>query len=105
VMEGFLNIRLPSWARRLITRGVAIIPAAGVTIYYGASGTGFLLIFSQVVLAFQLPFAVVPLVMFTANKVKMGAMVAPRWLSSLSWAIAVLIIGLNVKLLWDLLLA
>jgi manganese transport protein len=103
VMEGFLNIRLPSWARRLITRGVAIIPAAGVTIYYGASGTGFLLIFSQVVLAFQLPFAVVPLVMFTANKVKMGAMVAPRWLSSLSWAIAVLIIGLNVKLLWDLL--
>jgi manganese transport protein len=102
VMEGFLNIRLPSWVRRLITRGMAIIPAAGVTLYYGASGTGFLLIFSQVVLAFQLPFAVVPLVMFTANKVKMGAMVAPRWLSALSWAIAVLIIGLNVKLLWDL---
>jgi manganese transport protein len=102
VMEGFLNIHLPSWVRRLITRGVAIIPAAAVTIYYGASGTGFLLIFSQVVLAFQLPFAVVPLVMFTADKSKMGAMVAPRWLSVLSWAIAVLIIGLNVKLLWDL---
>jgi manganese transport protein len=101
VMEGFLNIHLPSWVRRLITRGVAIIPAAAVTIYYGASGTGFLLIFSQVVLAFQLPFAVVPLVMFTADKSKMGAMVAPRWLSILSWAIAVLIIGLNVKLLWD----
>ena len=72
VMEGFLNIRLPAWMRRLITRAVAIIPAAAVTIYYGASGTGFLLIFSQVVLAFQLPFAIVPLVMFTADKTKMG---------------------------------
>jgi manganese transport protein len=105
VMEGFLNIRLPSWARRLITRGVAIIPAAAVTIFYGTSGTGFLLIFSQVVLAFQLPFAVVPLVMFTANRTKMGAMVAPRWLTAVSWLIAAVIIGLNVKLLWDLLLA
>ncbi len=102
VMEGFLNLRVPSWARRLITRGVAIIPAAVVTIYYGTSGTGFLLIFSQVVLAFQLPFAVVPLVMFTADKAKMGAMVAPRWLSALSWVIAVVIIALNVKLVWDL---
>jgi manganese transport protein len=102
VMEGFLNLRLPSWARRLITRGVAIIPAAAVTIFYGASGTGFLLIFSQVVLAFQLPFAVVPLVMFTADKAKMGEMVAPRWLSALSWVIAAVIIALNVKLVWDL---
>jgi manganese transport protein len=105
VMEGFLNIRLPAWARRLITRGLAIIPAAAVTIYFGTEGTGFLLIFSQVVLAFQLPFAVVPLVMFTADRAKMGALIAPRWLSALSWMIAVLIIGLNVKLLWDLLLA
>ncbi len=104
VMEGFLNLRLPSWARRLITRAVAIVPAAAVTIFYGASGTGFLLIFSQVVLAFQLPFAVVPLVMFTSNKAKMGAMVAPRWLSALSWAIAAVIIALNLKLLWDVLL-
>jgi len=103
VMEGFLNLRLPAWARRLITRAVAIIPAAAVTIYYGASGTGFLLIFSQVVLAFQLPFAVVPLVMFTADRTKMGAMVAPRWLSALSWVIAAVIIGLNTKLMWDLL--
>ena len=102
VMEGFLNIRLPSWMRRLITRGVAIVPAAAVTIYYGTSGTGFLLIFSQVILAFQLPFAVVPLVMFTANKAKMGAMVSPLWLTAVSWAIAVVIIGLNVKLLSDL---
>jgi manganese transport protein len=105
VMEGFLNIRLPAWLRRLITRAVAIIPAAAVTIYYGAQGTGFLLIFSQVILAFQLPFAVVPLVMFTASKAKMGQLVAPRWLSALSWVIAALIISLNVKLLWDLLLA
>lgn len=104
VMEGFLNIRLPAWMRRLITRAVAIVPAAAVTIYYGASGAGFLLIFSQVVLAFQLPFAVVPLVMFTASKVKMGDMVAPIWLTAISTAIAVLIIGLNLKLLWDILI-
>jgi manganese transport protein len=103
VMEGFLNIRLPAWMRRLITRAVAIVPAAAVTIYYGASGTGFLLIFSQVVLAFQLPFAVVPLVMFTASKAKMGEMVAPIWLTATSASIAILIIGLNIKLLWDIL--
>jgi manganese transport protein len=103
VMEGFLNIRLPAWMRRLITRAVAIVPAAAVTIYYGASGTGFLLIFSQVVLAFQLPFAVVPLVVFTASKAKMGEMVAPIWLTATSASIAILIIGLNIKLLWDIL--
>jgi len=102
VMEGFLNIRLPAWMRRLITRGVAIVPAAAVTIIYGTSGTGFLLIFSQVILAFQLPFAVVPLVMFTANKAKMGALVSPKWLTAISWLVALLVIGLNVKLLWDL---
>ena len=104
VMEGFLNIRLPAWMRRLVTRAIAIIPAAAVTIYYGASGTGFLLIFSQVILAFQLPFAIVPLVMFTASKTKMGEMVSPKWLTALAALIALLIIGLNVKLLWDILL-
>ena len=82
---------------------VAIIPAAAVTIYYGASGTGFLLIFSQVILAFQLPFAIVPLVMFTADQGKMGAMVSAKWLTVLAGMIALLIIGLNVKLLWDIL--
>jgi manganese transport protein len=102
VMEGFLNIRLPAWMRRLITRAVAIVPAAAVTIFYGTSGTGFLLIFSQVILAFQLPFAVVPLVMFTANRGKMGALVSPIWLTVVSACIALLIIGLNAKLLWDL---
>jgi manganese transport protein len=102
VMEGFLNIRLPAWARRLFTRLVAIVPAALVTLYYGTSGTGALLIFSQVVLAFQLPFAVVPLVMFTSNRAKLGALVAPLWLTLIAGLVAALIIALNVKLVWDL---
>jgi manganese transport protein len=102
VMEGFLNVRLPAWMRRLITRMVAIVPAAAVTIYYGSEGTGFLLILSQVVLALQLPFAIVPLVMFTRDKTKLGALVAPGWLTVLAGVIAALIIGLNCKLLWDL---
>ncbi len=102
VMEGFLNIRLPAWARRLATRMVAIVPAAAVTIYYGASGTGTLLILSQVILAFQLPFAIVPLVMFTRDKAKMGALVAPSWLTAVAGIIAAVIIALNLKLMWDL---
>ena len=102
VMEGFLNIRLPAWARRLATRMVAIGPAAIVTIYYGSSGTGVLLIFSQVILAFQLPFAIVPLVMFTRDKAKMGALVAPGWLTVVAAIIAAIIIGLNAKLIWNL---
>ena len=102
VMEGFLDIRLPAWLRRLVTRMVAIIPAAGVTIYYGAEGTGTLLILSQVILAFQLPFAIVPLVMFTRDKAKMGALVSPRWLTLLAGITAAIIIALNMKLLWDI---
>ena len=102
VMEGFLDIRLPAWARRLITRIVAIVPAAAVTLYYGAEGTGMLLILSQVVLAFQLPFAIVPLVMFTRDRAKMGAFTAPGWLTVVAGLIAAIIICLNVKLLWDL---
>ena len=101
VMEGFLDIRLPPWARRLITRLIAIVPAAVVTIWLGEAGTAKLIILSQVVLSLQLPFAVVPLVMLTADRGKMGELVAPRWLSALAGAIAVLIIGLNVKLLYD----
>jgi manganese transport protein len=81
---------------------VAIVPAAGVTLYYGSAGTGTLLILSQVILAFQLPFAVVPLVMFTRDKAKMGALVAPVWLTAISVVIACIIISLNVKLLWDI---
>ena len=102
VMEGFLNIKLPAWMRRLITRMIAIVPAAGVTIWYGAEGTGLLLILSQVVLAFQLPFAIVPLVMFTRDKAKMGRLVAPLWLTLVADIIAAIIIALNMKLLWDL---
>ncbi len=102
VMEGFLNIRLPAWMRRLFTRMVAIVPAAVVTIYYGAEGTGYLLILSQVVLAFQLPFAIVPLVMFTRDKAKMGPLVSPSWLTFVSSMIAAVIIALNLKLLWDI---
>ena len=102
VMEGFLDIRLPAWMRRLFTRIVAIIPAAAVTLYYGAEGTGTLLILSQVVLAFQLPFAIVPLVMFTRDKAKMGGLVAPVWLTLVAGVIAAIIIALNVKLLWDI---
>jgi manganese transport protein len=105
VMEGFLNIRLPAWLRRAITRMIAIVPAAAVTIYYGASGTGLLLILSQVVLAFQLPFAIVPLVMFTRDRAKMGALVAPAWLTVVAGVIAAIIIALNMKLLFDIFLA
>ena len=101
VMEGFLDIRLPPWARRLVTRAIAIVPAAIVTIWYGAQGTAQLLILSQVVLSLQLPFAVVPLVMFTADKRKMGVLVAPRWLTALAVLIAVTVITLNMKLLYD----
>jgi manganese transport protein len=101
VMEGFLNFRVKPWVRRLITRLVAIVPAVLVTIYYGASGTGFLLVLSQVVLAFQLPFAVVPLVQLTASKTKMGDLVSPRWLTAIAAVTAIVIIVLNVKLTWD----
>src|SRR5205085_6224324 len=88
VMEGFLDIRLPAWARRLITRAIAIVPAAIVTIWYGSQGTAQLLIMSQVVLSLQLPFAIVPLVMFTADRGKMGELIAPRWITALAALIA-----------------
>ncbi|GAA3061927.1 Nramp family divalent metal transporter [Rhizobium viscosum] len=101
VMEGFLKIRLKPWVRRLITRAIAIVPAAFVTIWYGDQGTAELLILTQVVLSLQLSFAVFPLVMFTASKAKMGELVAPRWLSAVAYVVAVVIAGLNVKLLLD----
>jgi manganese transport protein len=101
VMEGFLDIRLTPWLRRLVTRAIAIVPAAVVTIWYGEKGTAQLLILSQVVLSLQLPFAVVPLVMFTADRRKMGAFTAPRWVTALAALIAASIIVLNVKLLAD----
>jgi manganese transport protein len=101
VMEGFLEIRLPPWLRRLVTRAIAIVPAAGVTVLYGSSGTGELLILTQVVLSLQLSFAVVPLVMFTTDRRKMGALVAPMWLGLFAGLIAAVIVALNLKLLSD----
>jgi len=99
VMEGFLNLRIRPWLRRLITRGIAIVPAAIVAILYGASGTAKLLILSQVILSLQLSFAVFPLVMFTSDRRKMGPFVNPRWLKFLAYAVATVIASLNAWLL------
>ncbi|TFG46354.1 MAG: divalent metal cation transporter [Gemmatimonadales bacterium] len=99
VMEGFLNIRLPAWLRRLITRLIAIVPAVIVTAISGERGTGQLLILSQVILSMQLSFAVVPLVIFTSEKAKMGVFVNPRWLKVLAWSVAGVIGSLNAWLL------
>ena len=101
VMEGFRDITLPPWLRRLITRAIAIVPAAVVTIWYGDSGTAKLLILTQVVLSLQLSFAVFPLIMFTADKKKMGALVAPVWLIGFALLIGIVIAVLNIKLLVD----
>src|SRR5436309_1133541 len=101
VMEGFLNFRITPWLRRLITRGIAIIPAVCIIGYYGEGKTGDLLVASQVVLSMQLGFAVWPLMRFTGEKAKMGEFVNPLWIRILGWSCALLIIGLNVKFLWD----
>lgn len=100
IMEGFLNIRFKPWIRRLLTRGIAIVPAIIVTFLYGQEGTGNLLILSQVILSLQLSFAVIPLVMFTSDKQKMGHFVNPTWLKIIAWCIAILIATLNAYLLW-----
>jgi manganese transport protein len=99
VMEGFLNIRLPAWLRRLITRLIAIVPAVIVTAMYGERGAGGLLILSQVILSLQLSFAVVPLVYFTSQRSKMGVFVNSRSLAAAAWLVAVIIMGLNGWLL------
>jgi manganese transport protein len=101
VMEGFLSIRLRPWLRRLITRLIAVIPAVLVIVIYGEEGTGALLILSQVVLSLQLPFAVFPLVRFTADRRRMGTFVAPRWMLALAWPVAGLIAALNAWLLYQ----
>jgi manganese transport protein len=98
-MEGFLNIRLRPWLRRLITRGIAVLPAVIVAYFFGEGGTAKLLILSQVILSMQLSFAVFPLVKFTSEGSKMGEFVNPRWLKWLSYAVAYFIAGLNVVLL------
>ncbi|HEY2907494.1 MAG TPA: Nramp family divalent metal transporter [Vicinamibacterales bacterium] len=101
VMEGFINLRLRPWLRRLITRLLAIVPAIIVIALYGERGTGQLIILSQVVLSLQLPFAVFPLVMFTSDPRKMGPFVSPRWMQALAWAVGIIIAALNAWLLWQ----
>jgi len=103
VMEGFLDLRLPSWARRLVTRGIAIVPVVIVTALYGERGTADLLVFSQVVLSMQLPFAVIPLVRFVSDKRKMGDFAISRSVSAAAWIVAAVIVVLNAKLLLDML--
>jgi manganese transport protein len=98
VMEGYLNLRIAAWLRRLITRLIAIIPAYLVIILYGESETGALLVFSQVVLSLQLGFAIIPLIHFTSDKDKMGSFAIPTWIKISAWVIAAIIISLNVKL-------
>src|SRR6184192_2115863 len=99
VMEGFLNIRLRPWLRRLITRGIAIVPAALTAIFFGENGTARLLILSQVILSLQLSFAVFPLVRFTSDRAKMGEFVNPGWLKTLAYSVAVVIAALNILVL------
>jgi manganese transport protein len=101
VMEGFLRLRLPHWARRLVTRGIAIVPVVIVTALYGESGTAKLLVLSQVVLSMQLPFAVIPLVRFVTDRKKMGHFTIARPVAVLAWIVAAIILGLNIKLLFD----
>jgi manganese transport protein len=99
VMEGFLNIRMRPWLRRLVTRAIAIVPAVIVAALYGEHGAGALLVLSQVILSLQLSFAVIPLVLFTSDKLKMGKFVNPRWLTMLAWAVTGVIVVLNGYLL------
>ncbi|MSU64914.1 MAG: divalent metal cation transporter [Opitutus sp.] len=103
VMEGFLNIRLRPWLRRLTTRAIALVPAVFVIGYFGESKTTELLVASQVCLSMQLGFACWPLMRFTGEQAKMGEFVNPWWIKLLGWGTTLLIIGLNLKLLWDIL--
>ncbi len=101
VMEGFLNLRLKPWLRRLITRLIAIVPALVVAIMYGEDGAAELLVLSQVVLSMQLSFAVIPLIMFTSDRAKMGVFANTKRLNIISWVVAAIILVLNGYLLWD----
>ncbi|HWX51226.1 MAG TPA: Nramp family divalent metal transporter [Roseomonas sp.] len=101
VMEGFLRIRLRPAVRRLITRMIAVVPAVVVTWLYGESGTAELLVFSQVVLSLQLPFAAIPLMLFASDRSRLGVLVTPFWQLALGWAASALILTLNLMMLWD----
>jgi manganese transport protein len=101
VMEGFINLRIRPWLRRLVTRLIAIVPAVIVIALYGDRGTTPLIILSQVVLSLQLPFAVFPLVVFTGDPHKMGPFVNPPWVKVLAWTVAIIIAVLNVFMLYQ----
>ena len=101
-MEGFLNIRMRPWLRRLITRSLAIVPSVLTILIWGEKGTTELLIFSQVILSMQLPFAIFPLVQFTSDRSKMKEFVNPRWVKWLAWGTGFLIAVLNLWLLADI---
>lgn len=101
VMEGFVNFRLRPAVRRLVTRLIAIVPAAVTIVLAGESATGHLLVLSQVILSFALPFAVVPLVWFSGSRKHLGGLVASRLTTAIAWLIAVAILGLNGKLIFD----
>jgi manganese transport protein len=101
VMEGFLNIRLRPWLRRLITRLIAIVPAVIVIAIQGEEGSGPLLVLSQVILSLQLPFAIFPLVQFASSRRMMGVFAIPFWVKSLAWPVCLIIAGLNVYLLYQ----
>jgi len=101
VMEGYLNLRIRPWLRRLITRLLAVIPAVAVIGYYGENSTGAMLILSQVVLSLQLPFAIIPLINSVADKRRMGEFSISRWIQVLAWIVAAIILSLNIKLVVD----
>jgi manganese transport protein len=101
VMEGFLRLRLPNWGRRLLTRGIALVPVLFVTAVMGEHGTAKLLVFSQVVLSMQLPFAVIPLVRFVSSRKLMGSFAISRSVAVLAWLVTAAIVVLNIKLLVD----
>jgi manganese transport protein len=101
VMEGFVNIRIAPWQRRLITRLLAVTPAVFVIAIFGEGKTTDLLLWSQVILSLQLSFAVIPLILFTGDKQKMGPFANPSWIKILAWAAAALIVSLNVKFVFD----
>jgi manganese transport protein len=102
IMEGFLDIHIPAWVRRLITRLLAIIPAVLGAIYFGATGTGKLLVMSQVILSIQLPFAVIPLVIFTSQRKYMGEFVNTPLLAATASMIAICLVALNTWLIWSI---
>jgi manganese transport protein len=103
VMEGFLELSIPIWLRRLVTRAIAILPAILVTALSGEKGLAQLLILSQVILSLQLPFAVIPLVAITRSRARLGALASPAWLTAAASLVAAVILGANVKMLLDLL--